>query len=109
MDRANFAELRALMLDGLASDRRAEATARLAREHRQELKRNSAPERHAATPPVVEDDGMWFSRREERVADAEAEHRARRRRADAEVASRERVHASLSRTYGPGVADRWMG
>jgi hypothetical protein len=57
------------------------------------------------TEPVEE---FPFARRDERIAEAQAAHRILRRRADAEVAIRERVHAKFVEWYGPAEADRMM-
>ncbi len=49
-----------------------------------------------------------FAERAERIEAARTAHGARRRRADAEVASRERLFAHLRDTRGLDYAEAWM-
>lgn len=67
------------------------------------------PEREAPAAHAVEPDASdLFSQRANRIAEAQADHRARRRVAEAEVASRERLHARYRDAYGIDEADRLM-
>ncbi|OOC07550.1 hypothetical protein [Amycolatopsis azurea] len=68
----------------------------------------SRVQRRELQQPDTQDDGFIFSRREERQRELDADHRLRRRRADAEVNARENVHSRLRDWYGPEAADRWM-
>ncbi|SDN81437.1 hypothetical protein [Streptomyces wuyuanensis] len=84
-------------------------TVRLAREHREGRTGPLTWAPEAATPPQApDDDGMWFLRREEQLAEARAEHAARKRRADAERQSSERLFNSLRDTMGADAAEEWM-
>jgi hypothetical protein len=52
--------------------------------------------------------GLVFSDRDDRIAESRAEHAARRRRADAELAGRDRIHRALRDREGSDYADQWM-
>lgn len=72
-----------------------------------------APRRTAPARPTTEEAarlaaGLTFSVRDERRRASELEHKARRARADREIASHERLHASLRRLFGADEADRLM-
>lgn len=60
-----------------------------------------------AVAPVVDD--LPFLRRQEAREESEAEHRARRRRADAERKSQERLHSKFRDIYGLDEANRMIG
>lgn len=50
-----------------------------------------------------------FAARDRRREQAEAEHRARRRDVEAEVASRDRLYRSIRDTFGKDYADGYLG
>lgn len=109
MDDAKFAALKARLIDGIDRSRNSQNTARFAREYRE----GRAESRGWEPPPVPipatpHDDGMIFFSREQRRAENEAEHTARRRRADAEVAGRDRTYSRLRNNFGADYADGWM-
>lgn len=52
--------------------------------------------------------GFIFSLRDEQIADAQAEHRLRRRRADQQVAERDHLWSVLRDSEGSDYADQWM-
>lgn len=73
----------------------------------------SAPAVPAAQPELTErqrlvDSGLIFSVRDQDRADSEADHRARRRRADEATGQRERVWKHLRDTQGLDAADAWL-
>jgi hypothetical protein len=109
MNKAQFDQLKALI--GAGDERERAATKRLATEHRtgHTGPLTWAPEVRQA-PAVVEDpyDGMPFARREQLRTEAEADHRARRRRMDSEIVSRDRLYGVLRDKYGSDQADRMM-
>ncbi|MBT2420578.1 hypothetical protein J7F01_40350 [Streptomyces sp. ISL-22] len=72
-----------------------------------------APRRTAPARPLSKDEqdlaaGLHFTVRERRREAAELEHKARRRRADAETVTRDRLHARYRALYGADRADRLM-
>ncbi|MFD8640781.1 hypothetical protein ACFV14_10775 [Streptomyces zaomyceticus] len=90
-----------------------------AMEARQEARRqliarcgSPKPRQTAQRPPTEREErlaaGFIFSDRAEQVEASKAEHQARRRRADAELAGRERIHSSLRDRHGLDFADQWM-
>ncbi|MFG2330174.1 hypothetical protein ACGFMM_11170 [Streptomyces sp. NPDC048604] len=91
-----------------------------AMEARQEARRrliarcgNPQPRQRAAKQPSEREQllaaGFIFSDLEDRQADARAEHAARRRRADAELASRDALYDALRDSEGSDYADQWFG
>lgn len=70
--------------------------------------RRPAPQTAVTQEDELLADGFVFSVRDARQQEAEGEHRARRRRAEAERASRERLHSFLRDAYGLDYADRFM-
>lgn len=92
------------------SERRQEA-------RRAALRRCGTPEARSKTPrepkPPTEREqrlaaGLIFSDRADRIAEAQAEDRARRRQADAEVAQRDHLWQALRNSGGIDYADEWM-
>ncbi|MFC4611158.1 hypothetical protein ACFO9E_25690 [Streptomyces maoxianensis] len=53
-------------------------------------------------------DGFIFADRADRIAEAQAEHRARRQRADAEVQQQDHLWQILRDSQGSDYADAWM-
>ncbi|MEU2076864.1 hypothetical protein [Streptomyces sp. NPDC013489] len=81
---------------------------------RQLIQRCGNPTPRPATPrPLSEREerlaaGLIFADREDRIAENRATHAARRRRADAELAGRDRIHSALRDREGSDYADGWM-
>ncbi|MGW2292286.1 hypothetical protein [Streptomyces phaeochromogenes] len=89
--------------------------ARLAAEQRRGVVGSlpAAPARSATARPLSEDDqdlaaGLVFAVRDRRREAFELEHKARRTRAERELASRERLHSTYRDLYGLDEADRLM-
>lgn len=113
MDDAEFAKHKARLKADTAREREParDAIRQLAREQMAGVTGplTYVPDRQQEPPAVEVDESSLFSRRAERIAEAAADHRARRRRADAETASQDRLHAKFRDLYGIDAADRMLG
>jgi hypothetical protein len=73
-----------------------------------------SPARAAAANPLtahaeqLEREGLHWAARDERRQIADAEHKARRRRVEAEVARTQKLFEALTRNYGTDYATRYM-
>ncbi|WP_180685321.1 hypothetical protein [Streptomyces gossypiisoli] len=112
----NQEERIALITRGLP-ERERQATVRLAREQMEgrtgDLPRLPSSTRQTAPRPRTErqrllDSGFTYTVRDLDRQEAAAEHRARRARAEKEIAYRKELHASLTRMFGADYADEYL-
>ncbi|SFO14514.1 hypothetical protein SAMN04489713_104265 [Actinomadura madurae] len=86
------------------------------RRHQREMRRLAVMYVRAVTDGLTEADRVEldgaeapsFAAMRERAEASRLEHAARRRRAERETASRERIHGALRDVYGLDAADAWV-